>query len=66
MKYTETDKVFLLRVGGKLERVKPYNGEEEGIGPSWSHGFTHLKDENGNRNGFCGIIYFEKNAKEVS
>lgn len=64
-KHLQTNKIFELEVAGVVRRVTPFNGEDENLGPSWSHGFTHFKDESGNYVGFCGTVYFDENAVEV-
>lgn len=74
MKHEQTDMVFSLRFRkGVTHRVVPFNGEIESFlsegkminGVSWSHGFTHLKLEDGTYVGFCGVDHFERNAKMI-
>jgi hypothetical protein len=65
MKYQTKVKWYTLpEVDGP---VKPVNGEKlERPAPSWSCGFTHFVFKDGKVGGFCGIEYFERNAKVIS
>lgn len=73
MFYKQTDTVFNLKRKDGWIKVIPFNGETErflfkGVmvnQMSWSAGFTHYKFEDGTYAGFCGINYFEENAKKL-
>lgn len=66
-KYLQIDRIFELKSGiHKGLLVQPFNGETEMNDVSWSHGITHYKDaKSGETLGFCGVFWFEKNAKHV-
>lgn len=59
-KYQQTDKWFRLPDGSV---VRPFDGESIHQ-VSWSHGFTHVRDEYGEIN-WCGQDWFERNAIEI-
>jgi hypothetical protein len=73
MKYEQTDTVFRFKRRDEILKVVPFNGETEEFlckgqminDVSWSHGFTHFKLEDGTYAGFCGVNYFEENAKPI-
>lgn len=74
-KFEQTDQLFSIKVGKKRENVYPFNAEvEKYLCPkrgtmrndvSWSHGFTHLKYEDGSYSGWCGTYWFEDHARPV-
>lgn len=55
MKYQQTSTWFFLPPEGV---VQPFDGEAENLGPSWSHGLTHLRYKDGSVS-FCGQNWFE-------
>lgn len=74
-KFEQTDTLFAMKLSKKREKVYPFNAEVEKFrcpktdtlrnSISWSHGFTHLKREDGSYAGFCGTNWFEENARPV-
>jgi hypothetical protein len=73
MKYDTPNQWYLLKSGKFKGRVvRPFNAEVETFKPknmdvndvSWSHGFTHCKDVNGDYVMFCGVNRFEELATE--
>jgi hypothetical protein len=62
MKY-QINAPFVIREGRKKVVVCPFDGETIGLGPSWSHGLTHYRRADRSV-GFCGVNWFEANAKE--
>lgn len=72
MKYKQTEKFFSLPLrGNKTKRgiVQTFNAELHPNSAkrdvSWSHGFTHFIVVETGRISFCGINWFEENAKKV-
>jgi hypothetical protein len=75
MKYDTPNQWYLLN-SGKFEGwvVRPFNAEIEKFNlkgkdvndVSWSHGFTHCKDLNGDYVMFCGVNRFEELATECA
>ena len=75
MKYDTPNQWYLIK-SGKFEGrvVRPFNAEIETFNlkgkdvndVSWSHGFTHCKDPNGDYVMFCGVNRFEELATECA
>lgn len=69
MKYKQTEQHFEIKVAGKTILVKPINGETSERMPapcvSWSHGLTHWYNVYTDTIGWCGVTWFEKNAKPI-
>ena len=69
MKYEHVRTWFNLKVGGKKCTVRPYNAEttrkhQQQLG--WSAGFTHYEIRETGTTGFCGVEFFEQNARPLT
>ncbi len=74
-KFEQANTLFSMKLSKKREKIYPFNAEVEKFrcpktdtlrnSISWSHGFTHLKREDGSYAGFCGTAYFEEHARPV-
>lgn len=65
-KYKHLGRLFEVPVNGVVRKVRSVDGELWYDQPSWSVGLTHLADpETLKMVSFCGIKWFEENAKEI-
>lgn len=62
-KHKQFDNTFLVTIDGVTTEVRPVDGEEHFNEPGMPHGFVHFVDaQTGQRVGFCGTDYFDRNA----
>lgn len=65
-KHLQAKNWFRVEFEGKVRVVRPVDGEIWFDEPGLSHGFVHMVDEDHERVGFCGVDWFDRNAKRVN